>query len=508
MLAKLIKSPVFILLLFTLIFRLWFAFSHLSLNQDFVRDIYRVQELQSQNNFFPGYGPKASVGDFYLPPFYYQLLLVLRVISTWPLLITVLTVFIESATPILLYILLKEFTKKNSAFFGAMLYAYSGLAITFGTFSWNPNMIPFFTTLSILLITKYHKNQKLWQLTAGILSIAIAFHLHYQVAVLLPFYIGFMLYQILKKKFNFYHWIIAVLVAIIPFIPYVRSEIMNNFTNTRQIAKYFKEEHSNYYDRVSKISYISTYLPSFVERELTKTNTPYLWVGRFIFFVGMFTLFKLTKRKKSFIVFIYFLSIIISLRLYKGDKLDYYLSTLFIFPAVLLAALAEKNKAIGLLLGLSIVFFSGFELSKVKTQNQFSDFEKSMKTLANNFDGNSARLIVHELDFANSILFGLSEYTDISVNQSSLNVIDVCRTGTDCISENIYCSKYGNNMNVYASLLRTTGHYSQSFSIGKSDLPFQIYVGKFENEPIKIAHPLSITFDRYGSDLLNKSIFQ
>lgn len=505
---KLLSHPLAILFVITVIFRLWFAFAHLTFGQDFARDLYLSQGFQEQGVVFVGYGPKASVGNFYLPPFYYQLLLVLTSISSWPLLITAVITIVEATTPILVFYILRDFTKKETALLGAFVYAFSGLAVTFGTFAWNPNMIPFFTTLSILLIKRYLSSGKLWELTVGILSVAIAFQLHYQVAVLMPFYIGLIVYTLLTKKFNFYHWLIAILIALIPFLPYLRTEVLDNFSNTNQIVKYFSEEHSKYYDRVSKISYITTYLPSFFERELTKINTPYLWLGRIILVLGMFSFFKLTRGKKAFIYFLYFVSIIISLRLYKGDKLDYYLATLFILPSILVAAMIEKNRLVGISISLIVVIGSIFSLSQVRIQNQFSDLKTTMRDLNDNFKEDSVRLVIHEIDFTNTMLFGLSKYTQISVDQSSLNVLDVCRTGEDCMVDNIYESKPQIIMNRYTQDLRKAGDYYQTYTLPGSDLPFRLYLGKFNKQPASIAHPFSSTYDLYGTDIINETVFQ
>ncbi len=502
------SHPLYILFFITVVFRLWFAFSHLTFGQDFARDIYVTQESYDEGVVFVGYGPKASVGDFYLPPFYYQLLLLLRTISSWPLLITAIIAIVESATPILLFYVLKEFLSRRSALLGAFIYAFSGLAVTFGTFAWNPNMIPFFTTLSILFIHRYLIDMKSWKLSVGLLSAALAFHLHYQVAVLLPFFLGLIAYLLLTKKFQISHWLIAISIAVIPFLPYLRTEVLENFANTKAIVKYFSEEHANYYDRVSKVKYIATYLPSFIERELTKTNAPYLLIGRILFAVGMITFFKITIGKKTFIYFLYFASIFVSLRLYKGDKLDYYLATLFIFPSILIATIIEKYKRLGISIGVIAIAISLFSLSQVKTQNQFADLRTSMEALEANSSTTSLRLIVHEINFANTILFGLSRYTQITVDQNSLDVLDVCGAGTDCMKDKIYESKAQILMNDYTQKLRISGDYHQEYTVSDLDLPFDLHFGKFTTQPADVSHPLSSTYNLYGSDLLDETIFQ
>lgn len=501
-------NPLFILFLLTVTFRLWFAFSHLSFGQDFARDLYIVEELTNKAIIFVDYGPKASVGNFYLPPFYYQLLLFFTIISGKSLVMTALITLVESITPIILYWILRDFMKKNSAFIGALIYSFSGLAVTFGTFAWNPNMIPFFTTLSIFFIGRYHKKKQALSLIGSLVSLMLAFHLHYQVAVLFPFYFGFFVYLVMKKQLNIRHWIIALIIAFIPFVPYIKSEVANNFANSGSIIKYFTEEHSKYYDRVSKISYLTTYLPSFIERQLTKTNMPYLWIGRLLFAVGIISFFKLTFKKKTFIYFLYFCSIFIALRLYKGDKLDYYLSTIFILPSILMASIIERNKIAGIALSATVLLISGFSLGQVRVQNQFNDLKATMQSLDENFESESARLIIHEIDFANTVLFGLNKYTKISVDQSSLNVIDICRAGTDCVSIKPYCYINQSEIDIYSSLVRMSGSYVPIFSIKKSSLPFQLYVGKFEQEPQRIPHPFSSTFDTYGTDLINTDILK
>ena len=277
------KKIKYFILAFVLVFsfRAFYGFRHNSFGQDFARDLTLTQTKIKQGQVVVGYGPKASVGDFYLPPFYYQLMLVLGYLTQnfiWTMKLFVL--FLESFTPILLYLILRQLKIKQVFSLGlAGLYAIAGLPTIFGTFAWNPNTIPFFSTLALYGWLRYLKSKVKWPLIVGPLLIAITIHLHYQAVVLAPFVIIFMIYSLIKRKQDWKYWIIGACLALLTFAPYFYFEAQNNWQNTQDIVNYFQAEHSQYYERVSKPAYVLTFLPSFFERTLVAKNLRWRWLG-------------------------------------------------------------------------------------------------------------------------------------------------------------------------------------------------------------------------------------
>ncbi len=97
---------VFFLLFFSLIFRFVFSATHISFGQDIARDAWLIEQRINQKNLIVDYGPKASVGNFYLPPLYYQLhVLFSLVTNNNPLTMKWVITFVEALSPVLLFLI-------------------------------------------------------------------------------------------------------------------------------------------------------------------------------------------------------------------------------------------------------------------------------------------------------------------------------------------------------------------------------------------------------------------
>ena len=79
-------------------------------------------------------------------------------------------------------------------------YTLSYLPTTFGTFAWNPNIIPFLSTLALWLWTEYIINHRKKVLIIIPVLLAITVHLHYQAVVLAPFYLLALTHSLVQDK--------------------------------------------------------------------------------------------------------------------------------------------------------------------------------------------------------------------------------------------------------------------------------------------------------------------
>ena len=346
------------------IIRTFFGLKHNSLSQDVARDLVLTERRIEQKQLFVAYGPKTSVGKFDLGPFYYQLHLWLSYLSgNHAYTMKFFTIALESFTPILVFLILKEFTSKKISLAAAGLYVFAGLPLIFGTSALNPNTIPFFTTLAFLGWIHYFKYHRKWGLMIGPLAVAITSNLHYQAVVLVPFLLLMFCYLLVKDRAQLKYLILGSFLGCLIYLPYFVAEISQGWPNTLAMINYFQTEHSQYYARVSKPAYVLTFIPSFLGRVLTHQNNPYRWLGRVIWFGGgvalSWQLLKAKqKRKKLWLLSaVYFGLILIMLRVYKGDKLDYYMSTLYLLPFILIAAISRASKLLAYRLDYCRYFF-------------------------------------------------------------------------------------------------------------------------------------------------------
>jgi len=506
---KKLFTPVFFVFLFSLCLHGWFSLSRLYFSQDLARDLFLIEQYKIEKTWLVPYGPKASVGNFYLPPFYYQIFLGLSSLVPSPFTMTLLIVIIESFTPVLLFIIVKRLFDEKAAIVAGILAASAPLVVIFSTFSWNPNMVPFFSLLTLLALLEYGRQNNLKYLVTAFISFSIAFQLHYQATLLVPVFLFAFLQQVFQKKILIKHWLIASIAAIALFVPYGMAEISNNFQNSRALYTYVTEEHAHYFDQLSKNYFVWTFIPAFVERVQLQENTNSFRLGRILIFIGLPLLCWYAYKKKLLIVALYFLGILFMLRVYKGDKVDYYMSTLFIFPSLLLASLFHWKKYLGLPLIIFALVISGFNLGKIERVNQFSEMSEVSDLLLIEIPSKQVRFIIHDDDFANTMVY-LSKMSDITIDQSSLQIVDVCKKEEPCF---LYPTSFSTktNMESFTSELRASGKYHYKTTITPETLPFVLHVGYLEQAPERtISHPLlqQNSMNQFGSDMLMSELFE
>lgn len=514
-----IFQKLLVLYIFTFIFHTAYGFYANSFGQDVSRDLVLMQKHIQQGEWFLSYGPKASVGNFYLPPLYYQVHLVLSFLTgNYQFVMKLFVVLIESGTPVLVVLILRLLKFGTFSWILALLYSVAPIPTLFGSFAWNPNTIPFFSTLALYcwlsviekLTKKASKLTPSWEVVIGSLSVVVAFHFHYQAAVLFPFAAVIAVWSFWKQKESRKYWLLALLLSLLTIVPYFLEEVKSHWSNTQAILNYFTQEHSQYYDRVSKPAYFLTFFPGFTERLLMGRNIPFLILGRVVFFLGgIFLLITAVKERSKQPLHIwlglYFLSIILMLRSYKGDKLDYYLSTLYIFPIILFGYLIRKNKYLAtimvliLLGGMTVFYVAQKRVDGYKNVTVASQYIKSQ------LNNEPARFIFHNDDDMNTFVYGLERESALHIDQNNLSVVEICEPLTVCAWDQIHrCAQTRGY--TYSSILKSTAHYTNTGMIEVDGRT--ILVGKFDQAPDNLEYPLYLNDMSYGSDTLFPELYK
>jgi 4-amino-4-deoxy-L-arabinose transferase-like glycosyltransferase len=501
----LIKYQLFIFFLFILIFRFFYAANVVNFTQDQARDVWKMEEFKQSGKFFIEYGPKASVGDFYLAPFYYQLQYWLSLVTgNHPLTMHWFITLIESITPVVLFLLLKDITEKKYAYIISLLYASSPIVTIFSTFAWNPNMIPFLSLTSLLFAQKHLSSNRKEHIILFSLFLTLAVHLHYQAIVLLPFYIFVFILSVLKNRKNVKYWIIGILLALMTLIPYIYAEIISNWQNTFKIFSYFTGEHSRYFDRISKPAFVLTFIPSFFERILIGQN--YIFrkfiLGRLIFWLGMiFLIIKSIKDKKVRIVLAYFIGILLMLRVYKGDKLDYYMSTLFTFPYFLLAMFTKKLKIFSFVLIVIIASLIGYKYQSIKPNNQLKNLQNAIMYLNENVNEEKISFHLHDDNYLNIFAYAVNRYSGFTQDKNSLMIVDVCSGLQACDWDGGLWCKHDRGY-THMVLFREKANYSP-IKFYSDPEGYSLRIGAVDFIP-EINYPVSTYNSEYGNDLLDE----
>ncbi len=490
--------------------RLLYSTTHISFSQDQARDAFHMKDWAMQGKILIGYGPKASVGDFYLPPFYYQLHYVFSLLSGQnPLIMQWVITFVEAATPVMLFLWLKLLMDRRAALGGAIAYFFFMLPTTFATSAWNPNMIPFFSTLAAYAWFRVLLRKERWPIVVGCLATTISIHLHYQAIVLVPFVALFGAIHIKNHPKQLKWWMTGAILSVVLFLPYFWVEHQSNWHNTRAIIEYFTQEHSRYYDRVSKVAFGTTFLPWFTERVLLN-QAAYtfgnLLVGRFLFFTGFGLIaFSALTSKKWRWVLLYFVSILIMLRVYKGDKLEYYLSTLFVLPAFFIAQWWQRALPLALAGVLALAFLSGRYYQMNVSTHQLETVRQTDVLLQEIIPADeSFGVLFHDDDIANVFAYILGNNPRYTIRTGSQLLLEVCHPEDDCRwDRNLMCKQ--SRAYTYSVLLKSEGNYQPD--IGYIFPDYVVYVGKMNTPVDRVGYPLTPDSGSFGSDFILENVY-
>ncbi len=125
-------------------------------------------------------GPTSSVGGFFLGPIYYYFMApFLWLFNYNPVGPAVMVALFGVATVFFIYKVGKEAFSEKAGFIAALLYAISPVVIAYSRSSWNPNLMPFFTLLTLYLLYKALNKNSLPLLALSGFSYGIAMQLHY-----------------------------------------------------------------------------------------------------------------------------------------------------------------------------------------------------------------------------------------------------------------------------------------------------------------------------------------
>ena len=166
---------VVLIILLAAILRFWQLPQYMTFLGDEGRDALAVKRMIVDHKFRL-IGPVTSVGNMYLGPLYYYLMLPAMMISFLsPIGPAAMVALLGILTTALIYFYGREWIGAKGSLLAAFLYAISPVVIIFSRSSWNPNVMPFFALVSIYGIWRvWQKKQFFW---LSILGITLSFTL-------------------------------------------------------------------------------------------------------------------------------------------------------------------------------------------------------------------------------------------------------------------------------------------------------------------------------------------
>lgn len=330
-------------------------------------------------------GPITSVGSIYMGPIYYYFMIpFLWLFNFDPVGPTVMVVLLSLATIYLIFRLGSEFFHTRVGLVASLLYSISPLTIIYGRSSWNPNVVPFFSSLFIYSIFQaFIKNKYLWLVFSG-LSLGVLFQLHYVTFIFVPTIAA--LWVIFRPKIPIKNLLLSVFAFITAYFPFILFEIRHQFVNTQGAWRFLWQQKSE--ATTSFFHTISDVLVRLFWRLVVIENAE---LTKFLLVLLGFTLyltFKLwtknpDKTKALKMLIIWFFAGIFSFGLYRGVIYDYYFGSLFPLPflfvgimTMMLWKYSKVGKVIATVILISLVFFNlKHSPNKIEPNNMLKNTE-------------------------------------------------------------------------------------------------------------------------------------
>lgn len=328
-----LSSLIIIIILLASFLRLWRISEYIVFLGDQGRDVLIVKRMIVDHKMTL-LGPTASVGGFYLGPFYYYLMIIpLWISGLNPVGPAIMVAFFGILTVIGMYAVFARLYSKKVGLIAGFLYAISPLAVYQSRFSWNPNTWPFFTLgYFLLLYISITKEKKIFSFLAGLI-LGICLQLHYLALIMAPLAVLILYSKNIKK------WFINCLLlfagTLITFSPLIFFEIRHGFNNIRIILEFITRRHgaivfyplsifSSFFGLSFKI--FATFFgtgENLVIKILTLSSL-------FLLLLGLFGSYK----KISRLLLIWWIGGAVLLNLYQGTLYNYYYGFLYPIPAI------------------------------------------------------------------------------------------------------------------------------------------------------------------------------
>lgn len=362
------QTSIITIFIVTLLIKLVYWLNHQNFTQDQVRDYLFIKNIIENKQFLIELGPSTSVSNsFSLPPLYYYFYLFAQLIGRgYFYSMDLLIIFAESFTPIILFYLLSKLTSKRLLIVTLCgLYAFSPHVIIYSTSSWNPNLIPLFSSLLIASSCRFLIQKSYPSLVLAFLSFFLLLNLHFSFFVFVPLVLLLIFISIVTIKKTYPYLILSLLLILILALPYLIGEMGNQFSNTFGALHFLgKDSAIVQFDRLTFLKFWLFLFPGFYGRvfshelflgdwyHLYKTlPINFWWIISIISFVlvSVLAVFgawqkissnkNLNKSERFYPIFLIgiFLSMAMTLRLYKGDKPDYFLLSFTIYIFIFLA---------------------------------------------------------------------------------------------------------------------------------------------------------------------------
>ncbi len=314
-------------------------------------------------------GPGTSVGGMYLGPLYYYFMAPFLLLANFsPVGPAVGVALLGVATIYLVYLIGSEWFSKSAGLISSALFAISPTVITFSHSSWNPNIMPFFSLLSVYSIWKvWAKKEYTWLIVCAV-SFAFVLQSHYLGLLLAPVIFIYWFLSRVPRRYT----IISILLFLFLMSPLLAFDVRHDWMNSRALYKFLTVRDETV--AITPWTALPKIYPIYEQVVASMLTAKQELVGKLISILlvifGAFVLSKKTfNNRKSIILILNWLVFgLIGFGLYKQSVYDHYFGFLFPVPFLLVGAFFEhifnfKSKLIKVV---SILALVGLVLLNIK----------------------------------------------------------------------------------------------------------------------------------------------
>ena len=336
---------IFGIILLASFVRLWHIGSYMTFLGDEGRDVMVVRDMLLGRKFTL-IGPGTSIGNMYLGPlYYYMMLLPLAVTNFSPVGPAIQIALLGVVTVALLWWIGRQWFGRTPALLISILYSLSPTVITYSHSSWNPNIMPFFALISIYGIWKVWRFGYWRWLVVSAVSFAFILNSHYLGLLLLPVIVLFWFLARPACRQARRYTLISIFSFLVLMSPLLFFDLRHNWLNFRAMAVFFTDRQTTVnlktYKALPKIWPIWQDINTSL---LAGKNTPAGVFASVLLVIGMVYLIKHRPSRDFWFTFIWMGAGLVGLGLYKQHVYDHYYGFLFPVPFLLLGFIFEKMK--------------------------------------------------------------------------------------------------------------------------------------------------------------------
>ena len=239
------------------------------------RDAIIIKRIVTLENF-PAIGAPSSVGSVFLGPFYYYLISPFLLLFHFDPTGLAYGVAILSIIGIILsYVIVRKFTDDLTALLFTFFISFSSVLIDLSRFSWNPNLLPVFSFLTLFFFyLAFYKGKTGYSFLFGSF-LALSLQLHHLAGLLLFSALVIVIVEKQYKPLNiFFKKLVLATAGFILFnTPLILFDLKHNFLNARNLFELFTQKNivsgtsSSYLDRLNET--ISAFLSHLTQFPMT-----------------------------------------------------------------------------------------------------------------------------------------------------------------------------------------------------------------------------------------------